>query len=81
MEATGLQNLVWTEFDSLGMRKNLNNITMLYILSLILFGQYLIVILDIIFENTTKKELKTDIIPFVGIFIKVIKQINKLPEK
>ena len=51
------------------------------LLFLFLFLQYLIIIINIIFEDTTKKELKTDIIPFIGIFIRIIKQINKLPKE
>ena len=62
--------------------QNLNTIIMLYaLLFTILAIQYTLIIMNIIFKDTTKKDLKTESIPLLGIFIKFKKEIDKLPKE
>ena len=50
------------------------------LLLLLLFIQYLLVVMDIAFEQTTKTRVKKDIIPFYGIYTRILRTINKLPK-
>ena len=53
---------------------------MIFLLFLILFIQYILVSMDVIFAETTKTRLKRDIIPFYGLYVKLMRVIDKLPK-
>lgn len=50
------------------------------LLVLVLFIQYLLVFMDIVFEQTTKARVKKDIIPFYGIYTRFLRILDKLPK-
>ena len=50
------------------------------ILLLLLLIQYLLVFADIVFEETSRSKLKKDLIPFYGLYIKLLRVWYKIPK-
>ena len=50
------------------------------LLLLLLLMQYLLVFADIAFEETSRSKLKKDIIPFYGLYVKILRKWYKLPK-
>lgn len=53
---------------------------LLLLLLLLLLMQYLLVFADIAFEETSRTNLKRDLIPFYGLYKKLLRQWYKLPK-
>lgn len=50
------------------------------ILLLLLLIQYLLVFIDIVHEEATRTNLKKDLIPFYGLYIKLLRVWYKIPK-
>lgn len=53
---------------------------MISLLLILLLIQYLIVFTDIVCEETSRSKLKKDLIPFYGLYKKLLRQWYKLPK-
>ena len=53
---------------------------MILLLLILLLIQYLLVFTDIVREETSRSKLKKDLIPFYGLYKRILRQWYKLPE-
>lgn len=51
-----------------------------FLLLLLLVIQYLLVFADIVFEETSRTKLKKDLVPFYGLYKRLLRKWYKLPK-